>query len=151
MKIYICASWKMRNHVRILANKLRASGHEVFDFTDQARRVSRCIPPEASAMPPFDPARHVYAEYINQEAWWEAVSENRARIEASDAVMLLLPCGNDAHMDFGYGLGLGLKSLVIGAPNPGDRSPTHLWADHMVQSLAEAAQWACSAGQPEGG
>ncbi len=46
-------------------------------------------------------------------------------------VILLLPCGCDAHADWAYGMGLGKKSAVMGYPPAGEPTPTHLWADKM--------------------
>jgi len=56
-------------------------------------------------------------------------------------VILLLPCGNDAHADWGLGVGMGKHSIVVGHPNKGDRSPVHMWADAILDSLDEAVEY----------
>ena len=50
--------------------------------------------------------------------------------------MLLLPCGLDAHADAFYGLGKDKHLIVCGQPKVGERTPTHLWADKIVDDFA---------------
>ncbi len=133
MKIYISASWKQVHRVRQLAELLRLSGHRVYDFTDQKARASKPIPPEIFPEK-FDPSLQSYRDYLNRPEWKNAVYENRAAIEWADLIILLLPCGIDATADWAYGVGIGKKSIIIGHPENGDRSPVHLWADAILGS-----------------
>lgn len=141
MNIYISSSWKNRERVRRLAVELRAHGHEVYDFTDPNCRKAPEIPPEA--FPDlFDPLKHNYEQYITAVPHWRtAVECNRAALDACDVVVLLLPCGNDAHSDWAYGVGRGKKSCVVGCPKPGERTPTHMWADAFLFSEDCVAEW----------
>ena len=137
MKVYISASWKNRTNVRALAELLRVMGHEVYDFTDPACRQTPEIPPERFPGQ-FDPLRHTYAEYLDRPEWRGAVEENRKAIQWCDVVLLLLPCGIDATADWAYGVGIGKRSLIVGSPRAGERSPVHLWADKIVRTWDEA-------------
>lgn len=136
MKVYISSSWKNRVEVRKMANDLREIGCEVYDFTDPSCRKTPEIPPEQFPEE-FDPAVHVYSQYIQRPEWHSAVMENKEAIKWADLIILILPCGNDAHADWAYGVGLGKLSLVIGNPQKGDRSPVHMWADAIVDSWDE--------------
>lgn len=134
MNIYLSSSWKNRDRVRALAIELRSRGHTVYDFTDKD-----CRPENAVEIPPekfpaqFDPANELYGDYISRHPEWKAaVMSNKKAIEDCDVVILMLPCGNDAHADAYYGLGLGKHLVVCGQPKAGDRTPTHLWADAIV-------------------
>jgi len=140
MKIYISSSWKNRTLVRIIAKKIRTKGHEVYDFTDPKCRSTPEIPPEQFPEQ-FDPEKHEYKQYLDRPEWRNAVEENRRAIEQCDVIVLLLPCGIDATADWAYGLGLGKKSCVVGAPKAGERSPTHLWANKMFNMPIEAVNW----------
>jgi hypothetical protein len=141
MKIYISASWKQRERVRALAIRLRQHGLEVYDFTDPACRGTPEIPPEKFP-DQFDPDRHVYAEYLNAVPEWRAaVMCNKAALDTSDAVVLLLPAGADSHADWAYAVGRGVPSVVVGSPRAGERTPSHLWASAMVQTDDEAVEW----------
>lgn len=140
--IYISSSWKQRERVRKLANLLREAGFKVYDFTDPSCRETPEIPPEKFPEQ-FDPNLHKYADYINKPEWRAAVEENRRAIEKSEIVVLLLPCGADAHADYGYALGLGKRAVVVGHPDKGDRSPTHLWAEKILGTIEEAVRYLC--------
>ncbi len=137
MKIYISSSWKNRKQVRDLASKLRARGHEVYDFTDPVCRKTPEIPPEKYPEQ-FDPQKHNYKNYITKPEWHEAVMCNKDAITWADTIILLLPCGIDAHSDWALGVGMGKTSTIIGHPPKGERSPVHNWANFMFDSIQDA-------------
>lgn len=139
MKIYIASSWKNRLQVRNIAIILRGSGHKVYDFTDPSCR-KHLIPPEKYPEQ-FDPSQHLYSVYINKGDWREAVAENRAAIEWCDCILLILPCGIDSHADWALGVGMGKKSVIVGHPRKGERSPVHLWADAILDSEIPLLDW----------
>jgi hypothetical protein len=140
MKIYISSSWKNAALVRALAAELRFHGHEVFDFTDPACRSEPPLPPE-SFPEEFDPEKHFYSFYIRRGEWRRTVNENRKAIGAADLIILILPCGADAHADWGLGVGMGKRSVVVGCPRKGERSPVHLWADAILDHIGDVAEW----------
>ena len=141
MDIYISSSWKQRDRVRAVATKLRELGHEVYDFTDPACRNAPEIPPER-VMSRFDPSVSTYQEYLSSTPEWKAAVDcNRDALNACDVVVLLLPCGLDAHADAFYGLGRGALLAVVGSPPMGERTPTHMWADVMLNDDGDIAGW----------
>jgi hypothetical protein len=140
MKVYISSSWKNRSEVRALADALRLHEHEVYDFTDPACRQTPEIPPEQFPEQ-FDPLQHHYPEYLNRPEWRQAVEENRKALAWCDVVVLLLPCGIDATADWALAVGMGKRSVVVGYPKAGERSPVHLWADVMVDHPWQALVW----------
>ena len=136
--IYISSSWKNRDRVRSFANALRALNIPVYDFTDPTCRDTPEIPPERFPEA-FDPAKHKYEAYLRSIPEWKAAVEcNRRALDACSAVVLLLPCGPDAHADWAYAVGRGKFTLVVGSPKAGDRTPTHLWANAFAASDEEA-------------
>jgi hypothetical protein len=134
MNIYISSSWKNRVAVRAMACALRELGHDVYDFTDPSCRKTEEIPPEKFPEQ-FDPDKHDYAKYLSRKEWRDAVFENMMALRRCDAVVLLLPCGNDAHADWAYAIGMGKVGYVVGHPRKGERSPVHLWADRMFPDV----------------
>lgn len=145
-RIYPASSWKNRDRVRALSTALRAEGHEVFDFTDKPDTFAgmRCaaeIPPERFPEL-FDPEKHVYRTYLTTPPEWRrAVEDNRRAIEWCETVVLMLPCGMDAHADAFYGLGLGRRLIVCGQPRAGERTPTHLWAEALLDADADVVSY----------
>jgi hypothetical protein len=140
MNIYLSTSWKNRERVRSLALRLRSDGFDVYDFTDPECRKTPEIPPERFPEQ-FDSSKHIYRKYLDKvPEWRQAVDCNREAINRCDVVVLMLPCGNDAHADAYYGLGLGKRLIVCGQPKNGDRSPTHMWADEIVDFDEDVAE-----------
>lgn len=134
MKIFISSSWKNREKVRELAVKLRKEGHKVYDFTDPECRKTAEFPHEKRPAP-YDPAVHKsYAALLRNSDMYAAVMNNQEAIRWCDLVILLLPCGLDAHTDWAYGLGLGKANVIIGAPLAGDISYNHCWADKVLDN-----------------
>lgn len=139
--IYLSSSWKNRERVRALATVLREVGHEVYDFTDPASRCVPEIPPERFPEN-FDPDRGLYRDYLEAvPEWREAVECNRDALDRCETVVLMLPCGNDAHADAFYALGKGKSLIVVGQPKKDDRTPTHLWADVILDYDFQALQF----------
>jgi hypothetical protein len=141
--VYISSSWKNRERVREVANLLRSKGFSAYDFTDPRCRETEEIPPKKFPKQ-FDPEIHVYSYYLNRPEWREAVEENRRTLNTCNAVILLLPCGIDATADWAYAVGRGVPSVVVGHPRKGERSPVHLWADAMVETVEEAVELLCT-------
>ena len=140
MNIYISASWKQRERVRALAVLLRRHGHDVYDFTDPDCRNEPEIPPE-SYPEQFDPAVHKYREYLAANPRWRgAVFGNLRAILDAEAVVLLLPAGCDSHADWGVAVGLGKPTVVVGHPAAGERTPSHLWANSMLDHDYEVVE-----------
>lgn len=141
MKIYISSSWKRRLQVRALAIELRQAGHEVYDFTDPVCRNTPEIPPERFPVA-WSAEIGEYSDYISSvPEWRQAVECNQAALNDCQVVVLLLPCGNDAHADWAFGVGRGKYSCVVGAPVDGERTPTHLWADILLDRPEEVKGW----------
>lgn len=143
--VYLSSSWKNRVRVRTFADALRSRGISVYDFTDPSCRSTPEIPPE-NFPEAFDPERgETYSAYLrSRPEWAAAVAGNRKAIARAEIVLLLLPCGLDAHADWAFAVGLGKKTAVVGAPAPGVRVPTHLWSDAMFEGDEEAVEWTAS-------
>lgn len=143
MNIYISSSWKNRDTVRSMAKDLRYDGHRVYDFTNPACRDAPEIPPERFPEQ-FDPQRGPYHRYITSvPEWRRAVDCNREALRKTDLVVLMLPCGNDAHADAYYALGLGKRLIVCGQPPAGERTPTHLWAEAIIAHWRGVRPYLC--------
>lgn len=139
-QIYISSSWKQRDRVRALAIQLREAGFTVYDFTDPTCRQTPEIPPEK--FPTQYDGESSYAKYIQAvPEWRSAVECNRRAIDECIITLLLLPCGLDAHADWAYAVGRGKLTAVVGHPPAGERTPTHMWADTLLDTDAEAVAW----------
>jgi hypothetical protein len=139
--LYISSSWKQRERVRNLAIQLRNVGLTVYDFTDPACRDTPEVPPEKYPEQ-FDPEKHIYREYLESQPEWKmAVECNRRALNNSSMVVLLLPCGLDSHADWAYAVGKGKYTAVVGSPKAGERTPSHMWCDEMLDSDDDIEGW----------
>lgn len=138
LNIYLSSSWKNRDRVRKMAERIRVDGHDVYDFTDpRCREGIPEIPPEQYPRS-FNPHIQNYRSYITSTPEWrQAVMRNKSALNQSNVVLLLLPCGLDAHADAFYGLGKGATLAIVGQPAAGERTPTHLWADAFLDTDEE--------------
>jgi hypothetical protein len=110
VKIYLASSWRNTYQPEILA-ALRAAGHEVYDFKNPApgnvgfgwrQTIER---PIATCADLLEALRHP-----------RAVDGFRLDFDAmkwADACVLLLPCGNSAHLEAGWFAGQGKPVVVI--------------------------------------
>jgi len=134
MKIYIASSWKNSDSVRNMAVRLRKEGHKVFDFTDPECCKTEKFP-HGKRPEPYDPAKHKsYAALLRNGAMYASVMNNQEAIRWCDLVIMLQPCGLDAHCDWAYGLGLGKATVICGQPRAGDTVYTHSWADKVLDN-----------------
>jgi hypothetical protein len=110
MKIYLATSWKNPHHAVTLA-ALRAEGHEVYDFKAEqyAFNWQQLDTPEAM--------RTVvgYKRALAHTQACTSFNVDFAALKGADACVLLLPCGNDAHLEAGWVSGRG-RPVVIYAP-----------------------------------
>jgi len=143
--IALAGSWRQKALIRLLAENLRAAfpGRTVFDFTDPRCRQDPDGPAEIVPRP-FDPERtpETYAEHLAavRAELLPRIKENQAVYAKTRIVILVLPSGADAAMDFAYAMAKGAKSFVVGDPVMG-RTANHLWADQILptpEALIEA-------------
>ena len=143
MKIYISSSWKNRNLVREISNRIRKLGHKVYDFTDPRCRASEEITMEKLHRVGRAEVylKSSYKEHLARAEWMSAVLENKRALNSCDLVILLLPCGIDAHSDWAYAVGRNKRTIIVGTPEEGERSLVHLWADRLFECSLDAINW----------
>lgn len=113
MKLYIASSWKNAKECKELATGLREDGHEVDCFCDESsgRFVFHWseLVTEEKALKDYDTISFL-AEAKTQKAF----QEDKRFLDWADAVLLVLPAGNSAHIEAGYKKGQGGKLFIYG-------------------------------------
>lgn len=107
MKLYIVGS--LRNpEIPNIANRLRAEGFDVFDDWYAAG-------PEADDhWKAYEQARgRTYKEALKGAAAKNVFAFDKKNIDASDAIVLVLPAGRSGHIETGYAAGTGKKAFVL--------------------------------------
>lgn len=110
MKIYIATSWRNESLAKLVSTLLRKHGHEVdcfcdastgrycFKWTDHFSKVEDC---------------DLFSFLTLAEAR-KAFLEDKKWIDWCDAVVMIYPCGNSAHLEGGYAKGAGKKFFIWG-------------------------------------
>jgi hypothetical protein len=111
MKIYLASSWRNPQQPAAVA-ALRAAGHEVYDFRNPAPgdhgfswseidpAWKQWTPDQLRAGLEAAPARRGFAFDMNA-------------LRAADATVLPQPCGRSAHLELGYAVGAGQRTVVV--------------------------------------
>jgi hypothetical protein len=91
----------------------------------------------------FDPTKQSYQEYALSVLEWKAAAiADKIILDNCRAVVLLLPCGKDAHVRWGYAVGRGARVAVVGNPEGGEeRVGSHLWAPAFCKTWEGAERW----------
>lgn len=144
MKIYVASSWRTPRQPEVVA-RLRAEGHEVYDFRNPAPghqgfgwRQVRPEPPPWSA----EVTREVLASPVAERGFGLDI----AAMRWADAVVMLQPSGRSAALELGWCAGAGKRAVVLLAD---DQEPELMLkvADVLCTTLDEvvaalAAAWA---------
>jgi len=133
MKIYLAASWRIKDVVLEMAELLRSNGHIVDAFCDEDNRVSfnwsellEIMDNEGMNIAELD-AKDMMKHWRVQEAF----KEDKKYLDWSDAVVMLMPCGRSAHLEAGYAAGSGKKLYIVGGFEKGEFETMYGFADGM--------------------
>lgn len=106
MKIYLATSWRNESYYRVL-NLLREAGYEVYDFREKAFKF------DAIADKPWDTMSwQDQLKLLDNPLAEEAFNKDFNALKDSDVLVMLYPCGNDAHIELGYAAANGLYTIV---------------------------------------
>lgn len=115
MKIYIATSWKCEQWAKYVAEILRDDGHEVDCFCDES--TGRYCFKWTDHFENIEDA-NVFSFLSLPEAR-KAFEEDKKWIDWADALLMLYPCGNSAHLEAGYAKGSGKRLYIYGSFPPG--------------------------------
>lgn len=107
-KIYIATSWRNPAYYDLL-HKLRAAGHEVYDFRDPAYAFKWGDIDPAWLTWTIDQFRKILLMDPRAKRGFERDHE---ALDWCDTCVLLCPCGKSAHLETGYAVGKG-KDVII--------------------------------------
>ena len=133
-KIYVASSWRNQYYSDVV-NRLRETGHEVYDFRN---------PPQGTGGFHWS---DVDADYMNWNVtqYREGLKSPKAQqqfandIEAltwADTCLLVLPCGRSAHTEAGWLAGKGKRTIVY-IPEMQEAELMYMLFDLVTDSLDE--------------
>ena len=130
MKIYIASSWKNTKECKEIAAAFRKDGHAVDCFCDESsgRYVfhwKELVKEEA------DLQQFNAITILQEEKTQKAFKEDKKYLDWADAVLLVLPAGNSAHLEAGYGKGKGKRLFIYGPFPKGEFDVMYGFADGL--------------------
>lgn len=112
-RIYLAGSWKHPAHPHYV-NRLRREGHQVYDYRNPSVNEGLSTGVIAREYPMWDKmpeARKQEAFLTNPNLRSHFVSDLKGLLWC-DTLVLLVPAGNDAHLELGWGIGQGKHCIV---------------------------------------
>ncbi len=140
LRIYVASSWRNELQPKVVA-ALRAAGHEVHDYKESASGTEGAPPP--SEMDDFTRMRFEPAQFralLDQHPLARSLfDKDMDALRASDACVLVLPCGKSAHLELGWAVGAGKYTVVL---LQGECEPDLMYkmVDRLCVSLEEVLQ-----------
>ena len=110
MKIYVASSW--RNPLQpTVVDVLRQAGHEVYDFRNPPNGTGFAwseIDPDWQAWRAVD-----YREMLMHPRAEEGYASDFDAMKWADCCVLVLPCGRSAHLELGWSVGAGKRTIIL--------------------------------------
>lgn len=109
MRIYVASSWKNGLYDDVVA-RLRSAGHSVYDFRASATAFDwRACATEDQLRDP----RRFRDEVLTNRVAVDAFESDIGALRAADATVLVLPCGRSAHLELGFAVARGQRTIVL--------------------------------------
>lgn len=145
MRIYVASSWRNEPYPQVV-DALRADGHEVYDFRN---------PPGGTGFSwqqvDASNARDIdsYFRALDTDIAERGFLSDEHHLSQCDALLLVLPCGRSAHLEAGFAIGRGKRTVILLHEDKFEPELMYLLAGraNIVRTLDEARailqdQWA---------
>ena len=110
MKIYVASSW--RNHLQAgVVAALREMGHTVYDFRHPPQGAGFGWKQIDKDWQSWTPSR--WLEALAHPLAVAGFKSDMDALKWADACVLVMPCGKSAHLEFGYAVGAGKKTVYF--------------------------------------
>jgi nucleoside 2-deoxyribosyltransferase len=102
MKVYVASSWNNEVYPEVV-EALRQAGHDVYDFRHQGGSDSN----------PTEMPSDQLLDFLDEPKVRSIFKNDMDALVDSDAVVCVLPCGRSAHLELGYGIGAGKRTVLL--------------------------------------
>lgn len=137
MKIYVASSWRNEAAQQSAVATLRAAGHEVYDFRNPAPGDNgfawRQIDPDREWLK--DPER--FRVGLKHPIATHGFRLDMSALTNADATVLVLPCGRSAHLELGFAVGAGQRTIVLLDTPVSEPELMYLACDAICVSIGE--------------
>lgn len=128
MKIYVASSWRNSYQPDVVAD-LREEGHQVYDFRNPRPGD------KGFAWSDIDPEWYEWTPEQFRKGLEHPVAQSGYKtdyeaMQWADAFVLVMPCGRSAHLELGWAIGAGKKTIILLAG--GEPELMYLLVDHLA-------------------
>lgn len=111
MRLYVASSWRNSEQPGVV-DILRAVGHDVYDFRkpnsdNQGFHWSDIDPAWRDWSP------EAFRVGLNHKIAIDGFASDFRAMEWADAFVLVLPCGRSAHLEAGWAVGQGKRTIIL--------------------------------------
>jgi hypothetical protein len=107
-RIYVASSWRNTRQIEVV-EALRAVGHEVYDFRNQARVFNWSdIYPNCESW--FGAQ---YVEALRHPAAIQGLASDFEAMHWADTFVMVQPCGRSSSLELGWAIGAGKRTFVL--------------------------------------
>jgi hypothetical protein len=136
MSIYVASSWRNNIQQQIVA-QLRAVGFDVYDFKnpkpgDKGFHWSEIAEAWKSWTTPQ------FREALTHPIAEAGFKSDMDALKACNACLLVLPCGRSAHLELGWAVGAGKKTVVLSTQHPEEPELMYKMVGLVTDSVEEA-------------
>ena len=139
MRLYVASSWRNDLQPSVVAT-LREAGHTVYDFKnpapgDHGFGWKQCATDEQLLNP-----KKFRDEVLTHPVAKAAFAKDMTALKDADATVLVLPCGRSAHLELGYAVGAGQRTVVLLDDPISEPELMHLMCDAICVSMKEVLE-----------
>lgn len=144
--IYVASSWRNPSQP-VVVERLRAEGHEVYDFRNPDAGTGFSW---AEVKPDATPGiRGKGSDWETAADYLAMVSHPRAvegfhsdfdAMEWADTCVLVLPCGKSAHLELGWAVGAGKRTAIL-LEDPVEPELMYRMVDHLSPNVEDLLAW----------
>ena len=133
MKLYVASAWRNATSALAMQNALLRAGHEVDCFCDDTGDRYVFHWQEIT-----EEIRELNARtFLSHPQAIRAFEEDRKWLDWADGVVMVLPCGNSAHLEAGYAVGCGKWLGIFGDLTGGEFDVMYGFANIVTDDLPE--------------
>ncbi len=142
MNVYVATSWRNDCQPSVV-EALRSDGHEVYDFRnpavgDHGFHWSE-IDPDWEDWTQLD-----YLRGLRHDLALDGFKKDMDALRRADAVVLVMPCGRSAHLELGWAVGAGRRTVIL--LSDGEPELMNLMVDHIATDLNDVQSWLANEG-----
>jgi hypothetical protein len=133
VKVYVASSWRNEAQPAVV-RLLRAEGHEVYDFRNPADGVRGFQWSQIDlSWQGWDAS--AFRQSLDDPIAVDGFRQDMDALRWCDVCVLILPCGRSAHLELGWAVGAGKRTVALLVD--GEPELMYRMVDHLCVSVEE--------------